>query len=108
MNHQPILALFNMPGGAEWILILVVALLVFGRRLPDVARSLGKSIVEFKKGIREVNTDIEDQTRLEASRKQTDSASRETKRLESDAARITDPVTAERATSDRSDRQRDA
>ena len=59
------LALFNLPGGVEWLVILIVGLLLFGRRLPDVARSLGRSIVEFKKGIKGVHDDIEDQSRLE-------------------------------------------
>jgi sec-independent protein translocase protein TatA len=59
---------FGMPGSWEWILILLVALLIFGRRLPDVARSVGKSIVEFKKGIRDVKDDIDDQTRIEPPR----------------------------------------
>jgi len=58
-----ILAFFNLPGGMEWVVILIVGLLLFGRRLPDVARSLGKSIVEFKKGIREVRDDIDDQSK---------------------------------------------
>lgn len=52
------LAFFSMPGGWEWLLIAVVALLLFGKRLPDVARSFGKSIVEFKKGIRDVQDDL--------------------------------------------------
>ena len=62
---QAILAMFGLPGGREMVGILVVALLIFGRRLPDVARSLGKSIVEFKKGIRDVKDDIEDQAHLD-------------------------------------------
>ena len=60
-----LLAFFNLPGGMEWVVILVVGLLLFGRRMPEVARSLGKSIVEFKKGIREVRDDIDDQSKPE-------------------------------------------
>lgn len=37
--------------GIHWIIILVVALLLFGRRLPEIMRGLGGSIREFKKGI---------------------------------------------------------
>jgi sec-independent protein translocase protein TatA len=41
------------------IVLLVIALLVFGKRLPEVARSLGKGIVEFKKGVKGVEDDID-------------------------------------------------
>ncbi|MCB9899342.1 MAG: twin-arginine translocase TatA/TatE family subunit [Planctomycetes bacterium] len=44
-----------MPGGYEWMLILLVVLLFFGKRIPGVARSLGSGISEFKAGLREGN-----------------------------------------------------
>ncbi len=43
-----------MPGGWEWFIILIVALLIFGPRLPSVMRSLGRSVTEFKEGMNEV------------------------------------------------------
>jgi sec-independent protein translocase protein TatA len=46
-----------MPGQTEWLVILV-ALLIFGSRLPSVMRSLGRSIKEFRKGLDEVDEDI--------------------------------------------------
>ncbi|MEE9296378.1 MAG: twin-arginine translocase TatA/TatE family subunit [Phycisphaerae bacterium] len=57
MSQQ--LAVFGLPGGLEWIFIGLVALLVFGRRLPDVARSVGKSIVEFKRGLRDAKSEMD-------------------------------------------------
>lgn len=52
--------MFGMPGGIEWIVILIVALLIFGKRLPEVMKSLGKGIVEFKKGVKGVEDEVED------------------------------------------------
>jgi len=71
------LGFFSLPGGTEWIVILIVGLLLFGRRLPDVARSIGKSIVEFKKGIREVKDDIDDQSKPELPASKSDNSSKD-------------------------------
>lgn len=50
---------FWTPGPVEIIVILVIGLLLFGRRLPEVGRSLGKSIVEFKRGIKDIEDDVD-------------------------------------------------
>ena len=44
----------------HWLVIAAVALLLFGNRLPDVARSLGRSVNEFKKGLKEVKDNFDD------------------------------------------------
>ncbi len=63
--NTPMLAFLPNIGMPELIVISVIALLLFGKRLPEVGRSLGKGIVEFKKGLKDttdeinqVNTDV--------------------------------------------------
>ncbi len=43
------------PGPWEMLIIMFLAVLLFGKRLPEVARSIGKGISEFKKGLNEWN-----------------------------------------------------
>src|SRR3954454_23988455 len=44
--------MFPQLGMMEMIVVMGVAVLLFGKRLPEVGRSLGKGIIEFKKGLR--------------------------------------------------------
>ena len=57
----PMLAI-GFPGGIEWIVILVIAILIFGRRLPEIARGIGKSITEFKRGIKDAESEVKKST----------------------------------------------
>ena len=44
----------GMPGGYEWILILIVVLVLFGgRKIPELMRGLGRGVKEFKDGVAE-------------------------------------------------------
>jgi sec-independent protein translocase protein TatA len=51
--------MFPNLGPMEMILVMGVAVLLFGKRLPEVGRSLGKGIVEFKKGIRGIEDEFD-------------------------------------------------
>jgi len=44
---------FGIPGGYEWLIILAVVLVLFGHRIPGMARSLGSGITEFKRGLKD-------------------------------------------------------
>ena len=49
---------FWTPGPFELIVILIIAVLLFGRRLPEIARGMGKSLMEFKKGVKEAKDEV--------------------------------------------------
>lgn len=61
--------MFGRFGMGELILILIIVLILFGAsRLPEIARALGRSIKEFKKGAKEIKEDIEEATEDEEKR----------------------------------------
>ena len=55
----PLLLAFLSPGPVEILIIAMIALLLFGKRLPEVARSLGRSMVEFKKGMSSIEQEVD-------------------------------------------------
>ena len=56
---KPVL-LFSMPGGSEWILIVLVILLFFGgKKIPDLMRGIGRGVREFNDAKENVKNEIE-------------------------------------------------
>jgi TatA/E family protein of Tat protein translocase len=55
------LAFIQNLGTTELLVLLAIALLLFGKRLPEVGRSMGKGIVEFKKGLRDIQEEVDTQ-----------------------------------------------
>ncbi|MEO6583301.1 MAG: twin-arginine translocase TatA/TatE family subunit [Ferruginibacter sp.] len=53
--------LLSMPGGSEWILIILVVLLMFGgKKIPELMRGVGRGIREFQDAKTSVKNEIED------------------------------------------------
>lgn len=62
-----LLALIGPFGWMEVTALLIIGVLVFGKRLPEVGRNFGKSIVEFKKGIKGIGDDIDSENKANSS-----------------------------------------
>jgi sec-independent protein translocase protein TatA len=63
--------MFGSIGMPELIIILVIALIIFGpRKLPELGRSLGRSIGEFKRASNELRSTLEEEIRIEEQREQ--------------------------------------
>jgi sec-independent protein translocase protein TatA len=63
---------FGMPGPMELVIVMGVMLLLFGHRLPSVMRSLGRGVVEFKKGVQGVEDEFEEASRSISDRRKDD------------------------------------
>ncbi len=61
--------MFGSIGFPELLVIFVIALIVFGpKKLPDLGRSLGKSLAEFKRASNELRSTLEEEVRLDEQR----------------------------------------
>lgn len=68
MSALPLLGFFSMPGPTEMIIFGIIAVLLFGRRLPEVGRSLGQGIKQFKSGLAGIEADVDQAANLPAHR----------------------------------------
>ena len=67
--------MFGSIGMPEMLIILVIALIIFGpRKLPELGRSLGKSLAEFKRASNELKNTLEEEIRLDEQRPTQDTA----------------------------------
>ncbi len=56
------MAMFGLPGGMEWVVILVIVLVLFGpSQLPKLAKTFGKSAKALREGMNEVTGDDDDE-----------------------------------------------
>ena len=61
LNMMSPVLLFSLPGGGEWILIILVVLLLFGgKKIPELMRGLGRGVREFKDAKDNVKKELEE------------------------------------------------
>ncbi len=60
LHTTPFTMLLSMPGGSEWILIVIVVLLMFGgKKIPELMKGIGKGMREFNDAKQNVKSEIE-------------------------------------------------
>src|SRR4029450_8590067 len=82
--------MFGSIGLTELIIIFVIALIIFGpRKLPELGKSLGKSLAEFKKASNELRNTLEEEIRIEEQK--TEAAKQEEQKTEKPSSSPTTP-----------------
>jgi sec-independent protein translocase protein TatA len=62
--------MFENLGGTELLVVLLVVFLFFGpKKLPEIGKSLGKGLGEFRRAVRGIQTDIENATKIDSKSK---------------------------------------
>ncbi|MCA8957663.1 MAG: twin-arginine translocase TatA/TatE family subunit [Planctomycetes bacterium] len=59
MNAPVVELAYFLPGATEWVVILVVGIMLFGRRLPEVGRTVGKTIVQMRQGLHKLKMEMD-------------------------------------------------
>lgn len=85
--------MFGSIGMPELIIIFVIALIIFGpRKLPELGRSLGKSLAEFKRASNELRNTLEEEIRIEEQQQKPEAAKTTTAQAAAPTVVTTAPV----------------
>ncbi len=85
--------MFGSIGMPELIIIFVIALIIFGpRKLPELGRSLGKSLAEFKRASNELKSTLEEEIRMEEQRSKVEETSKPAETTSPPSAHIEEPA----------------
>jgi sec-independent protein translocase protein TatA len=79
-------------GGTEWFILIILGVLLFGKRLPEVGRSLGKGMMEFKKGLQGIEDEVHGSLRQADVSAPPQPAPRPPQRIAATAPKFEDPT----------------
>ncbi len=60
VKERRVISMLGIPGWMEIGVVATVVLLLFGKRIPDTMKAFGKGILEFKKGVRGIEDDVDE------------------------------------------------
>lgn len=52
--------MISMPGGWEWIIIGIIVFIIFGKKLPNTMKTVGKTFANFRHGLKGVEEEVKD------------------------------------------------
>jgi sec-independent protein translocase protein TatA len=93
---------FGSLGGSEVIVLFVLALLLFGpRRLPEIGRTIGKAVAEFRKATQEFRSSLEREVEIEKIKDETRSAQAAVQQALPRGSLLSEPTEGETSEDDR-------
>ena len=79
-------------GGTEWFILIILGVLLFGKRLPEVGRSLGKGMMEFKRGLQGIEDEVQGHLRQAEMPERPQPAPRAPQRIAATCPKFEDPT----------------
>ncbi|MEM9020999.1 MAG: twin-arginine translocase TatA/TatE family subunit [Planctomycetota bacterium] len=86
------LAFLGPIGWPEMVILAVLGVLIFGKRLPEVGKSIGKGIVEFKKGLAGIDEEVEEAVNKQNEQRKLENSSSATTHVDTAASETASPA----------------
>jgi len=86
------LAFLGPIGWPEMVILAVLGVLIFGKRLPEVGKSIGKGIVEFKKGLAGIDEEVDNAVKKQSEQRKLDNSASATTNVDTSGTETASPA----------------